>query len=90
MVPFAHILSHTLVLHFHMQELYPQHYGSSADDSSGDEEYPGGEPAPGYDEQWRLGETPPDDEFAHLSDLWEDSTPHAEGKGRKYTFSKQR
>ena len=68
------------------QELYPQHQESSADDSSGDEEYPGGE----LDDQWRLGETAPDDEFAHLSDLWEDTTPHTEGKGRKYTFSKQR
>ena len=68
------------------QELYPQHHESSADDSSGDEEYPGGE----FDDPWHLGETAPDDEFAHLSDLWEDTTPHAEGKGRKYTFSKQR
>jgi len=65
----------------------PPGYESSGDDSSEDE---GGFPefGPAYNDQWELGDTGQDDgEFAELSDLWDDTAPLTEGRGRKYTFS---
>ncbi len=60
----------------HTQEFFPPHYESSADDSSGDDE--------GFtrelDDQWRLGETGPEDgDFAELSDLWDDALNQSKG-----------
>lgn len=58
------------------QELFPPHYESSADDSSGDEGF-----TRELDEQWHLGETvPPEDgEFAELSNLWDDALNESKG-----------
>ncbi len=66
-------------MHTHTQELFPPHYESSADDSSGDEGF-----TTELDEQWRLGETAPEDgEFAELSDLWDDALNESKGHSTK-------
>lgn len=63
-----------------LQELFPPNYESSEDDSSGDEGYTQAV----VDEQWRLGDTAPEDgEFAELSDLWDDTLNESKGQSKR-------